>query len=115
MVLLCQCSINSQQDQTCPFLVKKESLVPFWVTRPKDKRKEEEKKIFRENRVVEISAFRAEKKGFSNLQCVLQKVEVCSFYLSFSVLTENLDAQNGHNNQSVQASFVITQSFTPFR
>ena len=65
--------------------------------------------------MVEISAFRAEKKGFSNLQCVLQKVEVCSFYLSFSVLTENLDAQNGHNNQSVQASFVITQSFTPFR
>ena len=90
--------------------MKKESLVPFWVTRPKDKRKEEEKNIFRENRVVEISAFRAEKKGFSNLQCVLQKV-VCSFYLSFSVLTENLDAQNGHNNQSVQASFVIT----PFR
>ena len=95
--------------------MKKESLVPFWVTRPKKRKKEEEKEkeIFRENRVVEISAFRAEKKGFSNLQCVLQKV-VCSFYLSFSVLTENLDAQNGHNNQSVQASFVITQSFTPF-
>jgi hypothetical protein len=42
-----------------------------------------------------------QKKGFSNLQCVLQKVVVCSFYLSFSVLTENPDAQNGHNNQSV--------------
>ena len=30
-------------------------------------------------------------------------VVVCSFYLSFSVLTENPDAQNGHNNQSVQS------------
>ena len=38
----------------------------------KKRRKKEEKKIFRENRVVQISAFRAEKKGFRNLQCLAE-------------------------------------------
>ena len=40
-------------------------------TEKKNKGKKK-KKIFGENRVVQISAFRAEKKGFSNLQCLAE-------------------------------------------
>jgi len=41
-----------------------------------------------------------QKKKASAICSVWQRVAVCSFYLSFSVLTENPDAQNGHNNHS---------------
>ena len=104
MVLLCQCSINSQQDQTCPFLVKKESLIPFWVARPtkKNKGKKKKKKYSGKIEWCRLVLF-VQKKKASAICSVWQRVAVCSFYLSFSVLTENPDAQNGHNNQSVQS------------
>jgi cell division septation protein DedD len=53
--------------------VKKEYLVPFWVRRPKENQEKKKKKKIRENRVVQISAFRAEKKA-SAICSVLQKV-----------------------------------------
>jgi hypothetical protein len=103
VVLLCQCSINSQQDQTCPFLVKKEYLVPFWVRRPKENQEKKKKKKSGKIEWCRLVLF-VQKKRLQQSEVFCRKyVVVCSFYLSFSVLTENPDAQNGHNNQSVQS------------
>ena len=103
MVLLCQCSINSQQDQTCPFLVKKEYLVPFWVRRPKENQEKKKKKKSGKIEWCRLVLFVQKKRLQQSAVFCRKYVVVCSFYLSFSVLTENPDAQNGHNNQSVQS------------
>jgi hypothetical protein len=103
VVLLCQCSINSQQDQTCPFLVKKEYLVPFWVRRPKENQEKKKKKKSGKIEWCRLVLFVQKKRLQQSAVFCRKYVVVCSFYLSFSVLTENPDAQNGHNNQSVQS------------
>ena len=71
-------------------------------TEKKNKGKKKKKKYSGKIEWCRLVLF-VQKKKASAICSVWQRVAVCSFYLSFSVLTENPDAQNGHNNQSVQS------------